>query len=103
MARAAALGLRPLWMRCSAPRSEKATIMSSISFGTLSVRRWHWPALRLTRGDVLRYTGLAFIVALAVWLRFANLGAIGQSNTYYTAAVKSMLQSWHNFFFVAAE
>src|SRR5258708_21851252 len=77
--------------------------MSTSSFGTLSSRRWHMSALRLTRGDLLRYAGLAFIVALAVWLRFANLDAIGQSNTYYTAAVKSMLQSWHNFFFVAAE
>src|ERR671928_1195015 len=46
---------------------------------------------------------LAGIVILAAVLRFANIGAIGQSNTYYTAAVKSMLESWHNFFFVAAE
>ena len=36
-------------------------------------------------------------------LRFANLNAIGLANHYYTAAVTSMLQSWHNFFFVAAE
>ncbi len=77
--------------------------MATSSFGILSGTRWHWPALRLTRGDRLRYTGLALLVALAVGLRFANLDAIGQSNTYYTAAVKSMLQSWHNFFFVAAE
>jgi 4-amino-4-deoxy-L-arabinose transferase-like glycosyltransferase len=46
---------------------------------------------------------LAAIVILAAGLRFANLEAIGYGNTYYTAAVKSMLQSWHNFFFVAAE
>ena len=77
--------------------------MATSSFGTLTSRPWHVPALRLTRGDVLRYTGLALVVALAVWLRFANLDAIGQSNTYYTAAVKAMLQSWHNFFYLAAE
>lgn len=46
---------------------------------------------------------LAAIVTLAAALRFGNIGAIGEANTYYTAAVKSMLQSWHNFFFVAAE
>jgi 4-amino-4-deoxy-L-arabinose transferase-like glycosyltransferase len=46
---------------------------------------------------------LTLILLLAVYLNFSNLSAIGNSNTYYTAAVKSMLQSWHNFFFVAAE
>ena len=77
--------------------------MATSSFGTLSNSRWHWPTLRITRGDMLRYAGLALVVALAVWLRFANLSALAESNTYYTAAVKAMLQSWHNFFFVAAE
>ena len=32
-----------------------------------------------------------------------NIESIGDANAYYTAAVKSMLQSWSNFFFVAAE
>ncbi len=65
--------------------------------GRLSVGTW-----RLTRASALRLLALGAILALAAWLRFANLDAIGQSNAYYTAAVKSMLQSWHNFFFVAA-
>jgi 4-amino-4-deoxy-L-arabinose transferase-like glycosyltransferase len=43
------------------------------------------------------------IVILSATLRFANLSAIGYANHYYTAAVESMLKSWHNFFFVAAE
>src|SRR5262245_46536511 len=77
--------------------------MATSYIGTFTARRWRLPALRLSRGDVLRYAGLALVVALAVAVRFANLDAIGQSNTYYTAAVKAMLQSWHNFFFVAAE
>lgn len=60
-------------------------------------------SLRLPLG--LTPTGLALgaIMVLAALLRFANLEAIGQANTYYTAAVASMLQSWPNFFFVAAE
>ena len=60
-------------------------------------------ALRLSRDDALRLATLAAIVALAAALRFANLAALGYANHYYAAAVKSMLQSWHNLFFVAAE
>ena len=40
---------------------------------------------------------------LSLTLHLSNLAAIGDANTYYTAAVESMTQSWHNFFFVAAE
>src|SRR5258706_14248858 len=79
--RARAIASRSPEIRRGAPSSEEETFMATSSFGTLPGRRWHWPALRLTRGDVLRYTGLALVVALAVWLRFANLDAIGQSNT----------------------
>ena len=46
---------------------------------------------------------LVAIVVLAAVLRFANLDALGEANHYYTAAVASMLKSWHNLFFVAAE
>ena len=46
---------------------------------------------------------LSAVVLLSIGLHFYNLQSIGNANTYYTAAVKSMLQSWHNFFFVAAE
>jgi 4-amino-4-deoxy-L-arabinose transferase-like glycosyltransferase len=58
-----------------------------------------WVPTESTLGTV----ALVAIVALAAALRFANLAALGEANHYYTAAVKSMLQSWHNFFFVAAE
>jgi 4-amino-4-deoxy-L-arabinose transferase-like glycosyltransferase len=59
--------------------------------------------LQIPRERILPLAALAAIVILAARLRFANLEAIGYGNTYYSAAVKSMLQSWHNFFFVAAE
>ena len=49
------------------------------------------------------YILLGIIMLLSLGLHFYNIQSIGDSNTYYTAAVKSMLQSWHNFFFVAAE
>ena len=62
------------------------------------------PAVRrLSREVALRWLALAAIVALAAALRFSNLDALGYSNHYYSAGVESMLQSWHNFFFVAAE
>ncbi len=59
--------------------------------------------LRLPPANILRLMALGVIVALATGLRFANLGSLGYANHYYTAAVTSMLQSWSNFFFVAAE
>lgn len=59
--------------------------------------------LQLARPTGLGWLGLAVIVAGAASLRFANLDSLGYVNHYYTAGVTSMLQSWHNFFFVAAE
>jgi 4-amino-4-deoxy-L-arabinose transferase-like glycosyltransferase len=44
---------------------------------------------------------LAAIVFLAAFCDLYQLNAEGYGNTYYAAAIKSMLQSWHNFFFVA--
>lgn len=46
---------------------------------------------------------LALILLVGAFLRFYRLGADGVGNTYYAAAVKSMLMSRHNFFFVAFE
>ena len=65
---------------------------------TLRPRAW-----RLSLARSPRLFALSLIVLLAAALRFANLGALGYANSYYTAGVASMLQSWHNFFFVAAE
>lgn len=58
---------------------------------------------RPSRAALLRWLALLGVVLLALGLRFYNLDALGYANHYYTAAVKSMLESWHNFFFVAAE
>jgi 4-amino-4-deoxy-L-arabinose transferase-like glycosyltransferase len=60
-------------------------------------------ALQISRESALKYLALVAIVAFAAALRFDNLSALGYINHYYSAAVTSMLQSWHNFFFVAAE
>src|SRR5260221_1725918 len=57
-----------------------------------------WP-----RARALRLASLTALILLAAGLRLANLQSLGYANHYYTAAVARMLQSWHNFFFVAAE
>lgn len=44
---------------------------------------------------------LAGIVLISLALEVFRLNQEGYGNTYYAAAVKSMLQSWHNFFFVS--
>jgi 4-amino-4-deoxy-L-arabinose transferase-like glycosyltransferase len=64
--------------------------------------RRKWTEIKLARIP-LPVILLGLIVLLAAGLRFYNLSAVGDASQYYTAAVKSMLQSWHNFFFVAAE
>lgn len=46
---------------------------------------------------------VALIMLASFTLHMFNIESIGNANEYYTAAVKSMLQSWSNFFFVAAE
>lgn len=70
--------------------------------GTVTSSNGAW-AIHMPGEKTLRWAALAAIVLLAAFLRLSNIQAIGWGNTYYTAAVKSMLQSWHNFFFVAAE
>jgi 4-amino-4-deoxy-L-arabinose transferase-like glycosyltransferase len=71
--------------------------------GTFTPRRAITWAIPLTRTNVLRFLPIVAIVAIAAGLRFYDLGLLGYANHYYAAAVKSMLQSWHNFFFVASE
>ena len=44
---------------------------------------------------------LALIMASTGFLTFFAVGNEGYSNQYYSAAVKSMLTSWHNFFFAS--
>ncbi len=72
----------------------------------ISIWMTHYKATSAQSGmrtRFFRWGGLGAILLLAAVLRFANLDALGLANHYYAAAVKSMLQSWHNFFFVAAE
>lgn len=49
---------------------------------------WHWPVL-------------AGIACLSFWFNFYAISQVGYGNAYYAAAIKSMTQSFHNFFFLA--
>jgi 4-amino-4-deoxy-L-arabinose transferase-like glycosyltransferase len=51
-------------------------------------RNWH------------RFT-LTAIVLLSFFLNFYEITQLGYGNAYYAAAIKSMTQSWHNFFYVS--
>ena len=44
---------------------------------------------------------LAMILLLAAFMNLFRLEQNGYGNTYYAAAIKSMLLNWHNFFFVS--
>ncbi len=58
---------------------------------------------RSNQEKLIAAIGLGLIVALGAYLRLYQLGEFSIGNTYYAAAVKSMLTSWENFFFVAFE
>jgi 4-amino-4-deoxy-L-arabinose transferase-like glycosyltransferase len=60
------------------------------------VGEWRPPSLA-------RHAALAAILTLSGLLEFVKLGQNGYANTFYAAAVKSMLRSWHNFFFVSSD
>src|ERR1041384_8364583 len=44
---------------------------------------------------------LLAVLCLSALLNFWNLSANGYGNAYYAAAVRSMTESWHNFFFAS--
>src|SRR3954452_16900635 len=56
---------------------------------------------RLERDRVFPWLGLSFALAVSAVLNLWNLSQNGYSNLYYSVAVQSMLQSFHNFFFAS--
>lgn len=57
------------------------------------------PSRQLTKRWALLI--LAGIAVLSFGLNFWNISSVGFGNAYYAAAIRSMTQSFHNFFFVA--
>src|SRR5947199_9702664 len=56
---------------------------------------------RLERDRIFSWLGLSFALAVSAVLNLWNLSQNGYSNLYYSVAVQSMLQSFHNFFFAS--
>src|SRR5438094_2428992 len=44
---------------------------------------------------------LGGIMLISIFMNFFQLGQNGFGNLYYAAGIKSMLDNWHNFFFVS--
>jgi 4-amino-4-deoxy-L-arabinose transferase-like glycosyltransferase len=55
--------------------------------------------ITLSIGEQWHRLALFAIVTLSAFLNFWGLSREGYNNEYYAAAVRSMSQSWHNFFF----
>ncbi|HUN78263.1 MAG TPA: glycosyltransferase family 39 protein [Solirubrobacteraceae bacterium] len=51
----------------------------------------------------LEHLALAAILVLSAVLNTNRLAKNGYANTFYSAAVKAMLRSWHNFLFVSSD
>ena len=64
---------------------------------------FHTKVSDFSHQKIIGVMGLLAIIALGAFLRFYDLGAYSIGNTYYAATVKSMLTSWHNFFYVSFE
>ncbi len=60
-------------------------------------------APRRSRSVTPVHLGLAAILVLSGLLEFVRLSQNGYANVYYSATVKSMLRSWHAFFFMTAD
>ncbi len=58
---------------------------------------------RRTRPDWRRIAPMLGAMALAAVMTMWALGQNGYANIYYSAGVKSMLRSWHSFFFLSAD
>ena len=55
-----------------------------------------WPPL-------WRRLALAVVMLVSIFMNFYQLGQNGFGNLYYASAIRSMLDSWHNFFFVSLD
>src|SRR2546428_2373395 len=56
---------------------------------------------RKGRPDFLQPLALGIVMLISLFMNFYQLGQNGFGNLYYAAGVRSMLDSWHNFFFVS--
>ena len=73
--------------------------MTSQTYDTSQPERRVWSVERFW--PLWHRAALVAIMGLAAFLDLFRLTRNGYANTYYSAAVRSMLQSWHNFLFAS--
>ncbi|HET8912654.1 MAG TPA: glycosyltransferase family 39 protein [Ktedonobacteraceae bacterium] len=57
--------------------------------------------VRRGRVGLLQPIGLGVITLISIFMNFYQLGQNGFGNLYYASAIRSMLDNWHNFFFIS--
>ena len=81
-----------------------ARAVSSVSY---PARRWARARGRSVRrprvASLLAYPELLGLLALTAVLNLWDLGINGWANTYYSAAIRSMSTSWHDFLFASLD
>jgi hypothetical protein len=77
--------------------------MSADSFAWRPGRRVGRVAARLRPAGLLARPELLGLIGLSAVLNLWNLSINGWANTYYSAAVRSMSASWHDFLFAALD
>ncbi len=58
-------------------------------------------ALRREEHHLWKRIALGAVLLLSIFMNFFQLGQNGFGNLYYASGVRSMVDSWHNFFFVS--
>ena len=91
-------------------RSPEASISAEMfwrpAFLRLPIRTMSRPSrgrslLSISRDQLATWLPLVAVLAVALFFNVWGLTKTGYGNTYYAAAVRSMTESWHNFFFGA--
>ncbi|MFN8594404.1 MAG: glycosyltransferase family 39 protein [Thermomicrobiales bacterium] len=80
---------------------QQQTVHWSPGRDSLSANRTSATAWARVKRASWEHLALGAILLLAAFLNLFRLDREGYGNTYYAATVKSMLTSWHNFFFVS--
>jgi 4-amino-4-deoxy-L-arabinose transferase-like glycosyltransferase len=89
----------PLQANATAPLSSDVAPDDGQSLSAGRTR--HKPRQPLDARQLLRHAGLPVVLALSAVLELHRLSQNGYANIFYSAGVKSMLRSWHNFFYVS--
>src|SRR5438309_2174151 len=70
------------------------TTVESSPIDTVGQGKYNWP-------PIWRRLALAVVMLVSIFMNFYQLGQNGFGNLYYASAIRSMLDNWRNFFFVA--